>query len=136
MGGVAVYSTRLAREVGAQLDFVVAHYLPGYGAVGEADVRTVEQALALRRLIIANLETPDDRAAIEAHHAAFVAKGRETEADLTRARRHVAVELQDRSGLSRRGGPPPPRRPSRQVIRVGTRAMATAAALGLVVATR
>ena len=98
MGVVAVYSARLSREVGAQLDFVIDHYLPGYAAIGEADVRTVEQALALRRLVITLLETPDDRAAIETHHASFMTKGRETEVDLTRARAHIAVELRDRSG--------------------------------------
>ncbi len=98
MGAVAVYSARLSREVGAQLDFVTAHYLPSYAEVGEADARTVEQALALRRLIITHLETPDDRAAIDAHTAAFFARGRETDADLAQARAHIAVELEDRSG--------------------------------------
>ena len=86
MGGVALYSTRLAREVGSQLDFVTEHYLPGYAALARADVRTVEQALALRRLIIVYLETPEDRAAIERYEAAFFEKGRETDAEVASMR--------------------------------------------------
>ena len=98
MGAVAIYSARLSREVGAQLDFVITHYLPGYAEVGEADARAVEQALALHRLIIAHLATPDDRAAIETLQAAFLARGRETDEDIRQARAHIATELQDRSG--------------------------------------
>ena len=36
MGGVAIYSTRLARDVVAQLNFVTEDYLPGYGNVARA----------------------------------------------------------------------------------------------------
>src|SRR5438067_9457873 len=94
MGGVALYSPRLARDVGAQLNFVTEDYLPGYGNVARAEIRTTEQALALRRLIIAYLETPDDRQHIDALQATFFEKGRATDMEVADARGRIARALQ------------------------------------------
>jgi hypothetical protein len=65
MSVVALLTTRLARDVGSQLDLVIADYLPGYDAIGRANVRSVEQGLYLRRVVILSLETADDRPALE-----------------------------------------------------------------------
>jgi adenylate cyclase len=91
---VALLTTRLARDVGAQLDFVIHHYIPGYDAVARANVRSVEQGLYLRRAIITTLETPDDRATVERQLALFAQKGRETDEDLAAARTQLAGRLQ------------------------------------------
>jgi adenylate cyclase len=98
MGGVAIYSTRLARDVVAQLNFVTEDYLPGYGNVARAEIRTTEQALALRRLIIVYLEAPEDRQRIDALQATFLEKGRATDMEVAEARRRIAHQLQA-SGL-------------------------------------
>ena len=55
MALVAYLTTHLARDVGTLLHYVVENYVPGYCAIARANVRSVEQALYLRRLIIASL---------------------------------------------------------------------------------
>jgi hypothetical protein len=45
------------------LDDVIENYIPAYGTMARANVRSVEQVLYLRWFIITSLNTPDDRAA-------------------------------------------------------------------------
>ncbi len=94
MSVVALLTTRLARDVGSQLDFVIADYIPGYDAIARANVRSVEQGLYLRRLVIHSLETVDDRPAWERTLALFHEKGRQTDAALAEARKELAELLQ------------------------------------------
>ncbi|HEV8130444.1 MAG TPA: adenylate/guanylate cyclase domain-containing protein [Acidobacteriota bacterium] len=93
MSFVALLSTRLAREVGGQLDFVIEHYIPGYGALARANVRSVEQALYLRRIVINLLETPQDQASIEKNIQIFTEKGRQTDLELAYTRRQLAEQV-------------------------------------------
>ena len=83
-------------------NFVIDDYLPGYGNVARAQIRTAEQALALRRLIIVHMETPDDRQRVEELYGTFVAKGRATNTEVTDARRHIAAEASGRRSSMRR----------------------------------
>ena len=94
MAAVAVVSARLARDVGGQLSFVTDQYIPAYGALARANVRSVEQALYLRRLVIAHLDTPGDRDLIQRDLDAFTEKGRRTDAELVDTRRLLAARLE------------------------------------------
>ncbi len=96
MAAVAVMTTRLAKDVGAQLDFVIDRYIPGYGALARANVRSVEQGLYLRRLFILYLDTPDDRAAIQLDRETFAEKGRQTDLEIADTRHQLAERLEGR----------------------------------------
>jgi len=100
MALVALLTTRLARDVGTQLDLVVGDYIPAYAAAARANVRSVEQGLYLRRLIILSLENPDDRPALDRALALFHERGRQTDAELAEARRELAELLQRRGRFS------------------------------------
>jgi hypothetical protein len=91
---VALLTTRLARDVGMLLDYVIENYIPTYGAMARANIRSVEQALYLRRFIIRSLNTPDDRAATKREFEFFTRKGQETDAELAEARKRLAKQLQ------------------------------------------
>src|SRR6266705_982945 len=91
MAVVALLTLTLARDVGTQLDRVITNYLPGYGALATANVRSVEQGLYLRRLVIAHLETPPDTEAIEADRRILAEKGRLTDLALAAARSEIAT---------------------------------------------
>ncbi len=95
MAVVALLTTRLARDVGGQLDFVIQQYIPGYGALARANVRSVEQALYLRRVVIAYLEPDSDPAAIEKNLQFFAEKGRQTDLELASARKQLTERLQE-----------------------------------------
>ena len=93
MAVVAVLMFGLARDVDAQIGYVIDNYIPGYGDLATANVRSVEQGLYLRRLVIAHLETPPDARAIEADSPMLAEKGRLTDAALTAARNQLAARL-------------------------------------------
>src|SRR6266571_3312228 len=93
MAVVALLTLTLARDVGTQLDRVINNYLPGYGALATANVRSVEQGLYLRRFVIAHLETPPDMEAIEGDRRILAEKGRLTDLALAAARREIAARI-------------------------------------------
>ena len=99
MAVVALLTTRLARDVGMLLDDVIENYIPAYGAMARANVRSVEQALYLRRLIILSLNTPNDQAATKREFEFFTQKGQETDAELAEVRKRLAKLLRVESGF-------------------------------------
>ena len=63
MAAVAAITTWEANKVAARLDRAVETYIPAYAALARADVRSLEQALAMRRLVIGELTGAADEAA-------------------------------------------------------------------------
>src|SRR5688500_18451030 len=100
MAVVALLTTRLARDVGILLDYVIENYIPAYGAMARANVRSIEQALFLRRFIIHSLNTPDDQTATKREFEFFTRKGQETDAELAEARKRLAKQLQGGDGFT------------------------------------
>jgi len=92
MTAVAAISTQQAHKVGRLLDRTVEGYVPAYAALARADIRSLEQALALRRLVIASITGGDD-ATVQLHRSTFAAKGGETADELATARRLIAAEI-------------------------------------------
>ena len=93
MALVALLTLDLARDVGKQLDRVIDNYIPGYDALARANIRSVEQGLYLRRLLIARLVTPPDLAAMAADRRIFAEKGQATDDALTAARKEIGARL-------------------------------------------
>ena len=93
MALVALLTLDLARDVGKQLDRVIDNYIPGYDDLARANVRSVEQGLYLRRVVIARLETPPDLDAMAADRRMFAEKGRASDEALAAARREIGARL-------------------------------------------
>ncbi len=84
MAVTAFLSMASVIQVGKQLDELTQGYIPAYGNLARANIRSVERALELRRIIIEKLQSPsNDVAAI---HAKFDAKGEEFEGEIRSAR--------------------------------------------------
>lgn len=100
MAVVAAITTREARKVGGQLDRAIEAYIPAYAALARADIRSLEQALALRRLVIAELAGGTDEATRARLRSVFDDKGAENARELAIARRLIAGEIASRSPLT------------------------------------
>src|SRR5258706_6300438 len=77
MAVTAVLPMASVIQVGDQLDELSHSYIPAYGHLARANIRSVERALELRRIVIEKIQSPsNDVAAIRAK---FDAKGGEFE---------------------------------------------------------
>ncbi len=64
VSAVAWINARAAREVESLIENIHGSYVPAYGELARANLRSVEEGLFVRRLIIAKLQAPDDTAAM------------------------------------------------------------------------
>jgi adenylate cyclase len=62
----SVMSMALASRVGHLLDELTNRYIPAYADLARVDIRSLERALILRRMIIAKMQTPPDEASAAA----------------------------------------------------------------------
>src|SRR5258706_3048049 len=87
MALTAVLSMASVIQVGGQLDELTRSYIPAYGNLARANIRSVERALDLRRIVIEKLRSPsNDVAAIRAR---FDAKGGEFESEIQAVRKLI-----------------------------------------------
>ena len=100
MSVATLLMVRMTREVGTELDFFASTYLPAYAAIARTNVRSVERALVLRRLIIASIDTPNAPAALRTLREQFAELGRQTDAELALARAKLAERLARPGGFS------------------------------------
>jgi class 3 adenylate cyclase len=99
MAGVAAVSTWQARKVAIRLDRAVEIYVPAYAALARADVRSLEQALAVRRIVVGELAGVADEASRERLLAQLKAKSAEKDSELATARRLIDAEIASQSAL-------------------------------------
>ena len=84
MAVTAFLSLASAIQVGKQQDELTQSYIPAYGNLARANLRSVERALELRRIVIAKLRSPSNDVA--ALRTKFDAKGKEFETEIQSAR--------------------------------------------------
>jgi adenylate cyclase len=88
MAVTAFLSMASVIQVGNQLDDLNQSYIPAYGHLARANIRSVERALELRRIVIEKIQSPsNDVAAIRAR---FDAKGGEFESEIQSARKLIS----------------------------------------------
>ena len=95
VGAVAWINARSAREVVSLIANVHETYVPAYGDLARGDLRSVEEGLFVRRLIIALLLAPDDRKAMTDLESKADDKARQADAEFADARRLIALEIAD-----------------------------------------
>lgn len=100
MAGVAAVTTWEANNVAARLSRAVETYIPAYAALARADVRSLEQALATRRLVIGGLAADADEASRELLLSQLKTKAAEKETELATARQLIKSEIASESPLA------------------------------------
>jgi len=55
-------STMMARKIAYQLDELTSKYVQAYAHLARMNIRSLEQALALRRMVIAKMQSPPEEA--------------------------------------------------------------------------
>ena len=82
----AILSMVLVIQVGDRLQELTNSYIPAYGHLARANIRSLERALTLRRMVIEKLETASSGDTSAAIRSAFDAKGVEVEREAQAAR--------------------------------------------------
>jgi class 3 adenylate cyclase len=87
MAVTSVLSTVISRKVAHQLDELSTKYIEAYGHLARMNIRSLEQAVALRRMVIAKMQSPPDDSGFADRQKEYQAKGLEIdrEAEATRA---------------------------------------------------
>jgi hypothetical protein len=93
MAGATLLMVRMSRDLGNELEFFAETYLPSYAAIARANVRSVERALVLRRLVIASTDTTANAERRQALREQFAELGRRGEEE---------VALAEKEGANRR----------------------------------
>jgi class 3 adenylate cyclase len=98
MAVTAVLSMASVIQVGNQLDELARSYIPAYGHLARANIRSLERALDLRRIVIGKLQSPsNDVAAIRAR---FDAKGDEFDKEIQAARKKIGELIEEQAAFA------------------------------------
>ncbi len=87
----------MAARVGHLLDELSDRYVPAYGDLARANVRSLERALAVRQMIIARMENPPDQASYAAHLKTFQSVNADIDREAQAARKQIAAIIDDTS---------------------------------------
>ncbi len=93
----SLLSMVMASRVGHLLDELTNRYVPAYGDLARANIKSLERGLALRQMIIAKMQTPPDEAAYAAHLKTFQSIAPEIEKEAQAARDHIVAIIEDPS---------------------------------------
>lgn len=85
----------MASRVGHQLDELTTKYFQAYSHLARMNIRSLERALALRRMVIAKMQTPPDEAGYAERLNIFEAKGLEVGQEADAARRLINAIIED-----------------------------------------
>jgi hypothetical protein len=93
----AILSMAFVVHVGSKLDNISNGLIPAYGHLARMNIRSLERALALRRMVIERITSPSSDAALAEIRLVFEAKGAEMEREAQAARNLI-------NGLIEKGG--------------------------------
>jgi class 3 adenylate cyclase len=97
MAITSALSTVMTRKIAHQLDELSSKYVETYGHLARMNVRSLEQALALRRMVIAKMQSPPDEAGFIERQKLYEAKRVEVEKEAQAARALVNAIIDDAS---------------------------------------
>ncbi|WP_457798334.1 adenylate/guanylate cyclase domain-containing protein [Methylocystis sp. S23] len=95
MAITSVISLVMVRRAGDHFEELATNYMPAYGGLARAHIRSLERALALRRLVIDSSQPSPDKERIEALRKIFVAKGLDVEREVGAARSALGALIRD-----------------------------------------
>jgi class 3 adenylate cyclase len=82
----ASLSMALIVQVAGRLDDLTQSYVPAYAALAQANIHSLERAVALRRMVIEKLQSPPDEARFAAAQKSFEASGQTVDRETKTAR--------------------------------------------------
>lgn len=100
MAITSALSTVMTRKIAHQLDEFSSKYVEAYGHLARMNVRSLEQALALRRLMIGRMQSPPDESSMADQRKIYEAKGLEIEQEAKAARALINAIIDDSSTAS------------------------------------
>ena len=93
----AALSIVMAGTVGHLLDELTTKYIPAYGDLARANVRSLERGLVLRQMVIAKMQNPPDEAGYGEHLRVFQEKDPQIEQEAASARKLINSIIDDTS---------------------------------------
>ncbi|XIA65150.1 hypothetical protein ACFIOY_01565 [Bradyrhizobium sp. TZ2] len=97
MAITSALSTVMTRRIAHQLDELGSKYVEAYGHLARMNVRSLEQALALRRMVAARTQSPPDDAGFEDRKNTYEAKGLDIDREAEAARALINAIIDDPS---------------------------------------
>ena len=91
----SVLSMVMSKRVEHLLDELTVRYIPAYGHLARANIRSLERALALRRMVIAKMQVPPDEEGYAARLRFFQEKDSEVEQEANAARQLINAIIDD-----------------------------------------
>jgi class 3 adenylate cyclase len=86
MAVTAVMTVVLVMQVGTRIEELTYSYVPAYGDLARANIRSLERALALRRIIIDKIQSPDGSGQDTVLRDRYEALGEQVELEIQAAR--------------------------------------------------
>ncbi|MEH2525313.1 class 3 adenylate cyclase [Bradyrhizobium sp. AZCC 2176] len=93
-------STVMTRKIAHQLDELTTKYVEAYGHLARMNVRSLEQAVVVRRMVVAKVQTPPDETAFANQQTVYEAKGREIDEEAQAARALIIAIIDDPTTVS------------------------------------
>jgi class 3 adenylate cyclase len=93
----SILSIVLSARVGHLLDELTNRYIPAYGHLARANIRSLERALALRRMMITKMQAAADEQAYARQLKAFEDSGADVEREAAAARQLILAIIADES---------------------------------------
>lgn len=97
MVATSILSMVMAGKVGHLLDELSNKYIPAYGHLARANIRSLERSLALRRMVIAKMQNPPDEAGYTERLRTYQQMEPEVEQEADAARKQIASIIDDPS---------------------------------------
>src|SRR3954469_5241717 len=97
MAIMAALSTVMTGKIAHQLDELTSKYVEAYGHLARMNVRSLEQALAVRRMVITKMQSPPELAAYAEQQKIYELKGQEIDQEAQAARRLITAVIEDTS---------------------------------------
>jgi adenylate cyclase len=93
----SLLSMIMVRRTGEHFAQLSSNYMPAYGNLARANIRSLERALALRRMVIARTVSSNDGGKFDALKKVLEEKGAAVESEIRSARALIGGLIQDRS---------------------------------------
>ncbi|WP_213288973.1 adenylate/guanylate cyclase domain-containing protein [Bradyrhizobium sp. sGM-13] len=97
---ISALSTVMTRKIAHQLDELTTKYVEAYGHLARMNVRSLEQAVAVRRMVFIKIQAPPDETAFADQQTIYEAKGREIDQEAQAARALIIAIIDDPTTVS------------------------------------
>ncbi|MEH2539940.1 adenylate/guanylate cyclase domain-containing protein [Bradyrhizobium sp. AZCC 1699] len=97
---ISALSTVMTRKIAHQLDELTTKYVEACGHLARMNVRSLEQAVVVRRMVFLKIQTPPDETAFADQQTIYEAKGREIDQEAQAARALIIAIIEDPTTVS------------------------------------